>query len=153
MGLAGFLVLLHVIVWVFTLCFSGTCWTTMLHSSESPRKETIAVWISHALFILKIPHGHSGPPRLSSLENDRSGFFMLECLPYRNTKHFHLSKLSHVCFVNKNLLITYNAIPIWCTNGPSWSKLYLKCVAPSTLDWQLHHASPRLEGNTDINNI
>lgn len=65
-------------VWVFTLCFGGTCWTTTLRSSESPRKEPIAVWISHALFIPKAPHGHSGPPRLSSPENDRSGFFMLE---------------------------------------------------------------------------
>lgn len=35
----------------------------------------------------------------------------------------------------------------------SQSKLYLKSVAPSALDWQLHYATPELESNTDLVNI
>lgn len=79
-SLAGFLVLLHMILLHvgFHLVFRWTCWTKMLHSSESPRKETIAVWISHAVFIPEAPPGHSDPPKFTSLENGRSGFLMLE---------------------------------------------------------------------------
>lgn len=49
-------------MWVFTLCFGGTCRTSTLHSSENPRTETIAVWISHALFIPKRPVGTQALP-------------------------------------------------------------------------------------------
>lgn len=123
-------------VWVFTLCFSGTIWTTMLHSSESPRKETIPAWINHALFIPKVPHGHSDPPRLSSLENYRSGYFCARADNLTEITDFHLSKVKHICFANKHptrtLLFIYEVhtftSDVWMALL-SWFELHLKSAA------------------------
>lgn len=81
------------------------------HSAESPRKETIAVWIIHALFISETPLGAlvalPGSAHCGTTEVD---VFMLERTV--SLEYFHLSKPSHVCFANKNPLVEYSAAHI-----------------------------------------